>query len=63
MSSNSNVDNPPSRGAKVLKALVLLAVGIKILTGVAPNHGPIFGVFAILMVIGGVINLIIAILA
>jgi hypothetical protein len=62
MPEPTHAKKPPSRGAKVMKALILLAVSIKIFTGMAPNHGPLFGFFSGLLVLGGIIYLIISII-
>lgn len=61
MPDTSKTEKPPSRGAKVFKALILLAVSIKLFTNVAPNHGPLFALFSGLMILGAILYLIMTI--
>ena len=63
MPDTSKTQKSPSRGAQILKALVLLAVSIKLFTNVAPNHGPLFGILSGLMVLGAILYLIITIVS
>jgi hypothetical protein len=63
MTEPTNPDNPPSRGMRVMKALILLAVSIKMFTSVAPNHGSLFAVVSGLLVLGAIIYLIITIIS
>lgn len=63
MPDTSEAEKPPSRGAKIFKALILLAFSIKMFTSVAPNHGPLFGLLSGLLVLGAILYLIVSIIA
>lgn len=63
MPETSKTEKPPGKGAKVFKALILVAVGIKFFTVVAPNHGPLFGIFSGLLVLAAILNLVITIIS
>lgn len=59
--SNSSTTRPRSLWGGVFKACILLAVGIRIFTHVAPIH-PAAALFAAVLVLGSVFYLLIAIL-
>jgi uncharacterized membrane protein HdeD (DUF308 family) len=63
MPSKPDNKKPPSRGARVAKAAIPFALGIKLFTTASPSHGPAFTIFGVLMVLGGVISVIYALVA
>lgn len=58
MSTSPDTEKPPSRSARVGKALFLLGFSIHMLLSRAPHHGPFFAIASMLLVLGAIIFLI-----